>query len=118
VVAPPRMALADAAGRGLPTRADMLTIRAEGAGVVLSALKKTEDRESITVRVFNPSTGAARLALHVAGGVREASELNLLEEAQQPLGLSNGAALLDVSASSLRTVELVPAQAPPRRAPR
>ncbi|MBA3297628.1 MAG: hypothetical protein H0U19_11915 [Acidobacteria bacterium] len=118
VVAAPRMAVADAAGEGLAPRADMLGIHTRGMGVVLSALKKTEERESVTVRVFNPSGQGVSMELTLPGGVREAAELNLLEEPQRPLTVSSGVARLDVSAFGLRTVELAPAQGPTRRAPR
>lgn len=118
VVAPPRMAVADAAGDGLAARQDVITIEEHGPGVILSALKKTEGRDSVTLRVFNPSAGAARVELGLAGGVREAHLLNLLEEPQAPVERANGAVPLQVSGFGIRTVELVPAQAPTRRAPR
>ncbi|MEO6212456.1 MAG: glycoside hydrolase family 38 C-terminal domain-containing protein, partial [Vicinamibacterales bacterium] len=118
VVAPPRMARADAAGEGLAGRGEMLELQSHHGGVVLSALKKTEDRDSITVRVFNPSREAAHLHLSVPGGLRGAAESNLLEESERSLNTASGAAALDISAFALRTVELVPARVAPRREPR
>jgi alpha-mannosidase len=96
----------------------MLVLGTVGTGVVLSALKKTDGRDSVTVRIFNPSTVTARVDLSLPGGLLEAAELNLLEEPQRTVTLSQGTATLDVNGAALRTVELVPAQAPPRRAPR
>ena len=126
-LAPARMAIADvpegqtggiAKGQRLAPRADMLSITASEGGVVLSALKKTDARESLTVRLFNPSVSGASGELRIPGGILQANELNLLEEAQWPLTVSSGSATLEISGSGLRTVELVPAQPPPRRASR
>ncbi|HXG56098.1 MAG TPA: glycosyl hydrolase-related protein [Vicinamibacterales bacterium] len=118
VVSPPRMAVADAAGHGLAPCADMVGLRTRSGGVVLSALKKTEDRESVIVRVFNPSAEHAAVELSLAGGVREATAVNLLEEPLQPSEATSGAASVAVSPFGLRTMELAPSQAPTRRAPR
>jgi mannosylglycerate hydrolase len=118
VIAPPRMAIADAAGEGLAARAEMLELDASPGGVVLSALKKTEDRDSVIVRTFNPSAAVSSVQVGLRGGVRAAAELNLLEEPQQPLEVSSGATTLDLTGFAMRTVELVPAQVPPRRASR
>ena len=118
VVAAPRMAVADTDGQGLPSSGEMLTLVADGPGVVLSALKKADDRDSVAVRVFSVSSTASHVSLGLVGGVQEASALNLLEEKQEPLDISGGAARVDVSGFGLRTVELVPALARPLHVPR
>ncbi|CAN5665631.1 alpha-mannosidase [soil metagenome] len=118
IAAPPRMAVADAPGQVLAARAEMLELHAMRGDVVLSALKKTEDRESVTIRVFTPAGDSVNLHCGLAGGLRDAAELNLLEEPQRPLDISSGMAAVAASAFGVRTMELVPAQAPHRRAPR
>ncbi len=70
------------------------------------------------MRVFSVSSTALRVSLSLVGGVQEASALNLLEEKQEPLDISGGAARVDVSGFGLRTVELVPALARPLHGPR
>jgi alpha-mannosidase len=118
MAAPPRMAVADSPGQGLAARNDMLELHASHGDVVLSALKKTEDRDSVTVRVFNPAGESANARVGLPGGLDSAVELNLLEEPQQPLDTPSGMAAVGVSAYAVRTLELVPAQVPPRREPR
>jgi alpha-mannosidase len=112
ISAPPRMAVADAAGQGLAGRAEMLELRTNRGGVVVSALKKSEDRDAVTVRVFNPAVDDADLRFGLGGGLLAATEVNLLEEPQRPLDTSSGMAAVAVSAFAVRTVELEPAQAP------
>jgi mannosylglycerate hydrolase len=117
-VTPPRIAIADGAGGNMAPRADILSLAAAPAGVVLSALKKTEDRESLTVRMFNPSAAAARVELTLRGGVQEVRELNLLEEPRKPLAVQAGTATVEISGFGVRTLELAPPPPAPRRAPR
>jgi alpha-mannosidase len=99
-------------------RPDILSLGAAPAGVVVSALKKTEDRESLTVRMFNPSAAAARVELTLRGGVQEVRELNLLEEPRAPLEVQGGTATVEISGFGVRTLELAPLPPAPRRAPR
>ena len=68
LVASPRMSMADAAGSGLAVRSEMLDVHSRATGVVLSALKKTEDRNSVTVRVFNPSGDTDDVHVQIPGG--------------------------------------------------
>jgi mannosylglycerate hydrolase len=118
VASPPHMALADTSGSGIPSSADMLEVSSLDSAVVLSALKKSDERDAVTVRVFNPSAAPARLRLTLPGGLRAAAMVNLLEEAEHDLALGDDGAAVEVSAFGLRTVQLIPRQVPLRHEPR
>ena len=116
LLAPPRMALADASLNGerrIPETASMVSVDAEVTGLVLSACRKTEGRESLTLRVFNPSAVAttATMGAHLHAG--EVFVLNLDSARQQALKVAHGAAVLDVGPFAIQTVELVPARTAP-----
>jgi mannosylglycerate hydrolase len=118
VTSPPRMAVADTPGNGNPTSADLLALSPLEGALVLSALKKSDGRDAVTVRVFNPSAAPARLRLTLAAGLSAAAMVNLLEEAAHDLLLGEDGAAVDVSPFGLRTVQLTPRQVPLRHAPR
>lgn len=117
VTAPPRMAVADAAGQGLPTRLEFLSLTPAGGAVVLSALKKTDARDSLCMRIFNPGAEPAAVDVTVAGGIREGSVSNLLEEPLSELRVAGEAVRVDVSAFAVRTMQLIPARRPLRPEP-
>lgn len=96
----------------------MLTLATEGPGVVVSALKMADDRDSVAVRLFSVSSTASRVLLSLEGGVGTASVLNLLEEVQEPIAVAKRHRTVDISGFGLRTAELVPARARPLRVPR
>jgi len=109
---PPRMAVADAPGGGLPPRMEMLGLDSGGGDVILSALKKTDARESLTVRAFNAGPNDTSVILSLPAGIAEAADLNLLEEPQAALALEGEATRLAFSGFALKTVELRPARRP------
>ena len=82
----------------------------EPRGLVLSAFKKAEDRDSFVLRAFNPGPGAASGAVRLAVPVASAWRLNLNEERIEPLPVApDGAVRLDLPACGIVTVELSPA---------
>ncbi len=100
-----------------PGRRELLSITASPGAAVLSALKKTDERDSVTVRLFNPSAEALDVRIGMAGGIAAAHLLNLLEERQEPLPVTSGAARIAISGFGVRTMELVSARRPLLPAP-
>lgn len=76
--------------------------------VVLSALKKAEDGDSIIARVYNPTNAAITTTLTSHFPLAEAHVVNLLEERQEALAVDDANALpLTVKSKQILTVELV-----------
>ena len=105
---PPRMVAApDAAGTTQAPRS-FLRIEPEQAGVALSAVKKTDDRDSLVVRIFNPQDTEARVRIHAGTGLAQAFALDLLERRETELLLGGGAAEAVLGPARIATFELVP----------
>jgi alpha-mannosidase len=89
----------------LPPRLSFL--RLQPNGLVLSAVKKCEERDSLIVRFFNPTEKAVEGHLHLARPIRKAYLTNLNEERMRPLPLGDSGDLrLEVPHKKIVTVEL------------
>lgn len=75
--------------------------------LVLSAVKKAEDRDGVVVRLYNPTEQAVKARLRTALPVREAHEVNLAERRLGKLSVKDGAVELDTPAKKIVTVELI-----------
>jgi len=82
----------------------------EGHGFVMSALKMSDFRDTVILRVFNPNKTDAKMKLDLSGRFTEAYEVNLGEERQKRLVVRNGKCTVAVPAKKIVTVELVPAK--------
>jgi alpha-mannosidase len=89
----------------LPASASLVSL--DPANVVLSAVKKAEDRDSLIVRVYNPFGTAQEVALECAWPIAEAHLVNLAEERGEALEAAEGRISLTVGAKKIVTVELV-----------
>ena len=89
----------------LPAAASLVTLAP--ANVVLSAIKKAEDRDSLIVRVYNPFATAQKVALGCVWPITEAHLVNLAETREETLTVSKGHVKLAVGAKKIVTVELV-----------
>lgn len=81
-------------------------LRIEGEGILLSCLKKAEDRESVVIRMVNPGTddAAGQLVFHQA--VAEAWEVDLNEDRLTPIpGVTHNTVPLSLVPGKILTVE-------------
>src|SRR5437763_661568 len=69
---PPRVVTARARGGTAPLTRSFLRVERDRGGAVLSALKRAEDRPSVIVRLFNPDSADADLALVFDAPIAEA----------------------------------------------
>ncbi len=72
----------------LPLESSLLGL--EGGGLVLSALKESEDGTGIIVRVYNPGPSTVGGTLRCARPVKKASWVNLNEEVMSEAGVEGG----------------------------
>ena len=80
--------------------------------MVLSAFKKTEDRDSAIVRVYNPSGSKVEAALSVCWPVGDAYLVDLNEDRLKQVDVTkDNAVRIIVSAKKIVSIELVPARA-------
>jgi len=110
---PPRLVPAAAGGRW-PVRLSVLSLATDGpagSGVVVSALKKTDDRESLVLRLFNPGAEAVKVSVQCALPLSRAFAVDFLERTQQELPVTRGQAVLALPAGRIQTIELVPDRA-------
>lgn len=104
VLAPPRASTAAPNTGTWPGNFSLLRLEGD---VVLSACKKADSRDGVVVRYFNPSDAAAAIRLGTHRPVREAWLLNLLEEREQALTMSDGEVRRVVAPHAIETIELV-----------
>jgi mannosylglycerate hydrolase len=81
---------------------------AKGTGdLVLSALKQSEDRASVIVRLFNPGDEEAQATIGMDMPVHRAFAVNFLEERQQEIAVTDGAIALRLKPHQIQTIEIV-----------
>jgi 2-O-(6-phospho-alpha-D-mannosyl)-D-glycerate hydrolase len=93
-------------GAGPLTRSYLRIERCAG-DVVLSALKRAEDRSSTILRVFNPNDKAARIVLRMDVPIAQAFAVNFLEERQEALAVEDGGVSLSLAPKRIQTIEIV-----------
>jgi alpha-mannosidase/mannosylglycerate hydrolase len=89
----------------LPPSASLITL--DPANVVLSAIKKAEDRDSLILRVYNPFPEAQRFDLGCLRPLIEAYLVNLAEERLEPLPIAEGKLSIHAAPKKIVTVELI-----------
>ncbi len=80
----------------------------EGYGFVVSAMKMSEFRDTVILRVFNPNTKDTKMKLDLNGRFGEAYMVNLNEDRRKKLIVRNDKCTVSVPAKKIVTVELVP----------
>jgi alpha-mannosidase len=96
-----------AATAGTPLPADFSLLRAEPDSLVITAVKKCDQRDTILVRLYNASSQRVRGKLHWGLSVSHAWKVNLLEERLEEVTVfSNSRVDLDCPAWRITTVEL------------
>ena len=104
---PPRLVFARARRGDAPLTRSFLRIDRSAGHVVLSALKRAEDRAGVVVRLFNPGSDEARATLSLDAPVAAAFDTNLLEERQSPLSVEGHAVAVTLAPHRIRTIELI-----------
>ena len=90
----------------LPEEASFIQIKPEG--LVLTALKKCESRESLIVRLYNPKTTGAEGTLDFAFDIAQAWRIQLDETRQEPLPIKEGHLVsFSCRAKEIITIEVV-----------
>jgi alpha-mannosidase len=103
---PPRIVPARIPGGAAPLHQSF--VRVEGdAAAVLSALKRADDRDSVIVRLFNPTDRETQATIRVDGEVAHAFAVNFLEERQHELAVESGAVAVPLRPHQIQTLELV-----------
>ena len=104
---PPRVTTARRPGGTRPLTRSFLRIERLAGDVVLSALKRAEDRPSTIVRLFNPGDEEANVIVNLDASVAQAFAVNFLEERQAALAIDNGGVALRLNPKQIQTIELV-----------
>jgi alpha-mannosidase len=105
-VAPPRVASVVRAGGTLAPAGSFLRIYLVRGGVVLSACKRGDERDTLILRLFNPDDAAATIRLIPNRPVKEAFLVDFLEERTQSLTVRDGAVDVPVGRHRIKTIEL------------
>jgi alpha-mannosidase len=79
-----------------------------GGAAVVSALKKTDDRESLLLRIFNPGTEEVHVRVQCALPVARAFAVDFLERTQQEIAVTGGQVALALPGGRIQALELVP----------
>jgi len=103
----PQVAIAMKPGGEAPATQSFYRLDRQAGTVVLSALKRAEDRGSVVVRVFNPGDDDARATLRADAPIVEAYAVNLLEERQSPIAVANGTVAIRLKPHQIQTIEIV-----------
>jgi len=96
----------------LPLAKSFLEIK--GDNLILSSVKKAVARDSIIVRLYNPSGQEQDASLTVGFDLKQASIVSLNEENPQPLKVQNSVIRFKAAKGKIITFELVPARGAPR----
>jgi alpha-mannosidase len=97
-----------ATGPAAAPAAPATPLRADAAELMLSALTRAQDRDTLVMRVFNPAGREARGRCGLAGGIDGAFHLDLLERRIRTAELDEETAVLTVRPYGIETLELVP----------
>ncbi len=108
--AAPFWAVSDNPHAGTVPATDALVSMEAKGGVVLSALKASETRDTVICRVFQPLDNDGKLILDGGDRYAEAWITNLNEDRQTKIPLRGGRFHIPVAAKKIVTVELVPAK--------
>jgi alpha-mannosidase len=95
------------AGARLSRRHSFLSVECEpGSAVVMSALKKADDRDGVILRVFNPGETQGEAQISSDPAFKSAFRTNLREQRQQPVPVKGGKAAITLGSRKIATVEL------------
>ena len=88
----------------LPAASNLITV--SGDYIVFSALKKAEKSDSIILRVYNANTAATQMTVRLARTPHSVYEVNLAEERQCQLQVTDDTVTMEVGKKKIVTLEL------------
>ncbi|HEX2949592.1 MAG TPA: glycoside hydrolase family 38 C-terminal domain-containing protein [Armatimonadota bacterium] len=80
-------------------------VQIDGKNVILSAVKKADDRDSVIVRFFNPSEEDTEASFHIGFACKEAYINRLNEERGEKLPIANGMVTVNVPKGKIMSIE-------------
>ena len=92
-------------GGDLPQRHGFMAL--EGADVVLSAVKRSEDSEAVVVRIFNPTDQATMASLTFAMPIQAAARVTLEELPEEDLAVDGQSVSASIGAKKIATIRIV-----------
>jgi alpha-mannosidase len=90
-----------------PLQRSFVRIDASAGNVVLSAIKQAEERPTTIVRLFNPGDVVADAVLSLDAPIARAFAVNLLEERQRELMLTDEGIVLQLGPREIQTIEVL-----------
>jgi mannosylglycerate hydrolase len=105
-VAPPHVVAAAGPGGTLPVDASFLRIEAARGAVVLSACARSEDDETLLLRVFNPGDEPAVVRVIPRGSVLQAARVDLLGHPVEALTVADDAFDVSVGPHRIETLRV------------
>ncbi|MFN2444570.1 MAG: alpha-mannosidase [Vicinamibacterales bacterium] len=105
-VAPPHVVPAVGSGSELAPSGSFLSVETSPGGVVLSACHKSEERDSLIVRLFNPDDVTATARVRTVDSVRQAFQVDFLETRSSELPVTDGTVQLELGPYQIATLEL------------
>jgi hypothetical protein len=103
----PRVVIARRPEGAAPLTRSFLHINAGDGDLVLSAIKRGDDRPNIMVRLFNPGDEEAHATIEMEVPVHEAYAVNFLEERHGRMALEDGAVAVRLTPHQIQTIEIV-----------
>jgi len=90
----------------LPAELSFLSVSEDH--VIISAVKKCEDDDSVIVRVYDIEGRDSTVGLTLFNGITRAEQVNMIEEGGKPLQVNKGRVELPVGHHFIETVKLLP----------
>lgn len=82
-------------------------VKIHNANLVISSIKKAEDRESMILRIFNPTGESIKDTIVFGFPCAEAYAVNMNEDREQEMELCNGVLPVSVPNGKILTIEIV-----------
>lgn len=80
--------------------------RVDADNVVLTAIKKSEDDDSLVLRFYEWAGKEADVKIHLPAGAQSASEANLMERSTADLAVHNNAVTLHTKPYEIKTLKV------------
>lgn len=81
-------------------------LRIEPTNLIMTALKKAAERDSLILRVFNPTNHSIKGHIFLPEGIKKAQLVNLLEKTERKIPVKNSIITIDVPKKKIISIEL------------
>jgi alpha-mannosidase len=103
---PPRVVAARKPDGTAPTARSFMNAERSSGDLVLSALKKAEERDCVIIRLFNPGDQDTNATLKPGFAINQAFAVNFLEERQEEVSVEQGAIRVRLGPHQIQTIEI------------